>query len=380
MGENRKFNSAVLSVVILAGVFGTYHVFPPYGPVHWPFRRLTPWNALSLTSPLLSTASQLLNANDSSLSLVDPTTDLTLALRCQDLYSWICHQKDETNDLTGTVNSDIVGEKQAAGIYQKLVKQHPDWTVETIDEVLVKEIYTDKRRARVKSAFQWTKQSLKEFFNKQEGFSLREKTKIMALLNQVELQLPPPASIYNDEPDLFTKGEVYYERTQDGKLRLRVGGAYLLTVKSWFNLVFTLAHELAHAVDPCEIHHYNYSFSAYKKLTSCFIRNGMVEASRNRTECGAHDQLSESFADWIAAHVIANTLRFYSTEFSEDQILNAARNSIRDLCSQDDDASELDIELHPSPKVRIGKIFGQNPEVRYQLGCTEFTSYCTFEP
>ena len=164
-------------------------------------------------------------------------------------------------------------------------------------------------------------------------------------------------------------------------MRLRVGGAYIFIAKSWFNLVFTLAHELAHSIDPCEMRSIRLSFPAYDRLTACFLQNGMIKTFKIRKECGQNDQLAETFADWIAVEVTAEALATFSTEFRGPQVINAARNSVRDLCDQDDD-DELDMFLHPSPRIRIEKIFGSNSKIRNLLGChpTLFKpSECSFK-
>jgi hypothetical protein len=102
---------------------------------------------------------------------------------------------------------------------------------------------------------------------------------------------------------------VYYERFADGRMRLRVGGAYLLSAKSWFNLVFTLAHELGHAIDPCELRVARLPLPAYDRLGACLLADGLVASRETRAECGQDDQLSEAFSDWLAVQVTADVLK-----------------------------------------------------------------------
>jgi hypothetical protein len=49
--------------------------------------------------------------------------------------------------------------------------------------------------------------------------------------------------------------------------------------------------------------------------------------------------------------------------------LSAVTNSVRDLC-EEEGVDDLDEEFHPTPEVRIAKIFGHNPVLREVLGCT----------
>jgi hypothetical protein len=317
-----------------------------------------------------------------------PMTVSSLALAedpCLNIYQWVCQKSGETQDPTGVVSPDLEGEKQAIRIYKEIIRQHPDWGVEKIDSALVSEIYNPKRRGRIEAAFHWVRHAIEKLIDQQPDhlFNTQEKQEIKDRLRKTQLQIPPPASVYSDAPDLLIRNEVYYERMSGGEMRLRVGGAYLLIAKSWFNLVFTFAHELAHSIDPCEVRVARFSFPAYDRLTACFLENGFIQIAKNRSECGYNDQLSEIYADWVAVQITAEALSFFSTEFHGSQILNAARNAVRDLCEQEDDQDEPDLEFHPSGQKRIGKIFGQSPLIRELLGCGPLPlqegAYCSFE-
>ena len=302
---------------------------------------------------------------------------------CDQIYFHFCQKPGISKDPTGAVIPDVEGEKKALEIYQNLQQEHPDWDSAQIDEELVTRIYTPKRRNQLQATFHWVIQAIEAFFEKSPEFTPHEKKLIKSRLRKVVLQIPPPAKIYSDEPDLFTKNEVYYERTLTGETRLRIGGGYLFTAHSKFNLIFTMAHELAHDVDACEIRSAHLAFPAYDRLTACFLDNGLIARRRTRSECGKNDQLSEVFADWVAVHITAQALEHFATEFDRNQIRAAARNSVRDLCDQDTNESTLpiDMEFHPLPEIRIG-VFGKNPRIRSVLGCTPLvrpTDYCTFD-
>lgn len=313
---------------------------------------------------------------------------------CTHMYRSICQKRGDTHDPTGLVKPDVDGELQALREYERIIHEHPDWDSDRVDQELVATIYTEKRRERLRSAYQWVQSALEVFVNRQpeEVFTASEKRKLLARLRKTELQLPPPVSIYADEPDLFTKNDVVYERTNGGVMRMRVGGAYVLTAKSWFNLVFTMAHELGHAIDPCELRAARVSIPAYDRLSACFMAHGLVAQRNTRRECGDNDQLSETFADWIAVQISSEALYNFSTEFHGAQLADAAMNAVRDLCEQDDevDSSAHDpsaFEVHPSPEIRIDRIFARNPMIREVLGCGPvpkdngpYTSeYCNFE-
>lgn len=305
---------------------------------------------------------------------------------CGDLHGIVCGKRGATRDPTGSVQTDVTGELRALRTYEEILHRHPEWTSQQADEEFVRTIYTAQERARIESATRWVRNALERFIERQpaEVFDKREKKQLRNRLRRVELQLPIPASAYADEPDLLTKNDVFYERLGNGRMRLRVGGAYLLTAKSWFNLVFTLAHEFAHAIDPCEIRSSNHlSFPAYDRISACFASNGLVTLRNNRHECGRNDQLSETFSDWMAVQISAEALQSFAAEYGEKDLLNAAINSVRDLCEHEDDPYEQDTELHPSSKTRIERIFGWNPRIREVLGCGPLSDqswkYCGFQ-
>jgi hypothetical protein len=280
------------------------------------------------------------------------------------------------------VRPDAEGELQALRTYEEIIRRHPDWSSEQVDAELVETIFTPKRRARIESTYHWVEKSIEALINRQPDtvFSAAEKKLLKARVRSTELQLPPPASVYADEPDLFTKNDVFYERAANGKMRMRVGGAYLLSAKSWFNVVFTLAHEFGHSIDPCELKAAKVAIPAYHQLASCFLKQGVIASRPNRRECGENDQLSETFADWLAVQVISEALAHYATEFHDPlSLTNAAANSVRDLCEQEE--GEFETLLHPSPEVRIERIFGRNPAIRHTLGCEDTAPeapYCDF--
>lgn len=292
---------------------------------------------------------------------------------CRSLYKVICQKRGVTRDPTGIVRPDVDGELLALRMYEDIIRHHPDWPSDKVDEELAQQIYTPKVRVRITAAFKWVESAMERLLERQSAstFSPEEKAALESRLKRVELQLPPPVSLYADEPDLLTKNDVFYERIADGHTRLRVGGAYFFTAKSYFNLIFTLGHELAHSIDPCEVRAApSLSIHSYARLTSCFLDTGVIARRPDRVECGANDQLSETFADWMGAQITAEALKSFALEFHGPQLLGAVTNAVRDLCEPDAGSEdELDLEFHPSPEIRIDRIFGQNAQIREILGC-----------
>jgi hypothetical protein len=109
------------------------------------------------------------------------------------------------------------------------------------------------------------------------------------------------------------------------------------------------------------------------------MQQKLVALHKDRFECGSNDELSETFADWVAVHVTSQTLKNYATEFQANALMNSMVNSVRDLCETGDTPPEAD-GYHPPASVRIDKIFGRNPEIRGILGCEPNTmTYCSFD-
>jgi len=294
---------------------------------------------------------------------------------CKDLYRVVCHGVDEPErDPTGLVRPDVQGERIVASIYKDVISSHPGWSPEQIDDELARRIYTPERRGRIEAAYHWVQNQIERFIEMQPErvFNAEEKKQLIERVRGTLLEIPPPASVYADEPDLLTTNDVFYERTSDGDRRMRIGGAYLYTAKSWFNMVFTMGHELGHSIDPCEIRSAQLSFPSYDRLEACFIRTGIVATPKDRVECDENDQLAEAFADWLGSQITAEALKQFSTVYHGQQLVYATANAVRDLCEQDDDDGDLDIINHPDPHVRIGKIFGRQPEIRAILGCTPY--------
>ena len=111
------------------------------------------------------------------------------------------------------------------------------------------------------------------------------------------------------------------------------------------------------------------------------MNEGLVARRALRQECGQRDQLSETFADWVAVQITAEALKSFAAEFTGSHLSNAATNAVRDLCEQEDGPEEFDLEFHPEPRIRIERIFGESPKVREVLGCEPMPSaspYCSF--
>ncbi len=301
-------------------------------------------------------------------------------LACQSLHTLSCRKRGVTYDPTGYVRRDVQGELIVLRELDAIVRKHPDWTQEQTYDELTREVYRPDRRRRIQSAFLWVRKTLEKILKDQSGdaFNRYERAALFHRLRKVKLELPPPANIYADEPDLITKNGVMFESLPNGTLRIRVGGAYLSTATSWFNLVFSMAHEFGHSIDPCEVQDAKIRVQVYPKLVQCFTQNQLIRANTPEFVCGVHDQVSEAFADWLASQVTRRALDEFSKEYDSHQLLQATVNAVKDLCDQEESLDATEEVFHPAPQVRIDDIFGAEPGIRTLLGCP-VKPYCSFD-
>jgi hypothetical protein len=302
---------------------------------------------------------------------------------CKNAFAVVCANPTRaTSDPTGKVDLEIRSEVRALRVLRRIIGAHPEWSLNQVEEELAKTLYTDTRVKRIQSAFTWVREQLLAIIERQPEsvFDDAEKAILRGRLNRLELNLPPPASVYADAADVLTKNVIYYERTPTGTLRMRVGGAYLLNISSWFNLVFSMAHEFSHAIDPCEMEISGVVPRAYGKLVACFAHAGWVPP--DRAKCGENEQVSEVFADWMAGEVLSAALMNSDHEYTLAQKVQAAVNSVRDLCEEAVGIDVLTFQNHPTPEIRIGQLFGGNAKIRKVVGCAPTKSTapsCEFE-
>jgi len=303
---------------------------------------------------------------------------------CSNFYQVVCKKTEVLSDPTGTVQSDIKGEVEALRLYEMILHEHPSWSNEQVDEELVNRIYTPRRKKMLLESYEWVRKRIIRFIEKQpeRAISPQVKKEISRRLSAIVLELPPPVGIYSNEPDLFTKNDVYYESLPGHKTVIRVGGAYLLSAKSWFNRVFTLAHEMSHSIDPCELEAANIKVPGYEKLLSCFQEQNPVTHEQLKNGCNKSNFTGEIFSDWIATHIAVQAIELYTSKFkNHEELVNSVINSVKDLCSQES-WIETRSESHPDARIRIENIFGTNPRIQELLSCPtakKKNDYCTFE-
>lgn len=283
-------------------------------------------------------------------------------LDCDELFEEFCggagagpEPGGELRDPTGR----FVDEEQAEEQVRSLRLSHTDW---------ISRIYTPSRRQNLSEIQQWVRSRLVAWVKAQGDpvFSSRDRRELLARIRGVEVDFPDPVSGFRGENELLGEHSAFYEQGRSGSLsfrRIRLGGAYVLGVSSLYNLVFTLAHETAHSIDPCELRRSGWTPPALERLNACFLQEGLVQVPDSRQECRHDDQLSETFADWLAVEVLVQALEKNGARYTEAERRASVRNSIRDLCTQNDS------QWHPHARVRIERVLGAHPGIRRYLGC-----------
>ncbi|WP_413557695.1 hypothetical protein [Bdellovibrio sp. HCB209] len=304
------------------------------------------------------------------------------ALFCAKSYDAIC-KAAPVADPTGETSLDYRGEIRALRVLRRIVRTNPGWTTEQIENELVARIYTKERKDKLNRIFEGVRRELVDLINQQSSqiFTGTDKDVLIGRIHKVMLELPENRETYSDATDLYTKSEIYYERSHEGELRVRVGGAYVLNTSSEFSIIFTMAHELAHAIDPCEIQHgAPMNYGVYEGLVQCFVDNQWIK--KEEAQCGNKDKTSEVFADWLGSEILARSIKKQSKYTLKDKV-NAAVNAVRDLCDDSSGFEKVNLDYYPTDIIRVKGIFARNALLRKELQCTTSPTpkpYCRFEP
>jgi|GEM_PF-6468501 len=117
--------------------------------------------------------------------------------------------------------------------------------------------------------------------------------RLILKINSVQLEAPVSESTLATDPGLAARDDISYVRLVSGELKIRVGGGYVRHGGSLDAHRFALAHELAHAIDPCDL--------AWKGFAACW--KGVTGG-----RCESDGPPNERFADWLAARILARRL------------------------------------------------------------------------
>ncbi len=197
-------------------------------------------------------------------------------------------------------------------------------------------------------------------------------------------------------------------------------GGYMLQSTSEFQIATSVAHELSHSIDPCQIaagpagSGFKYSTPRdLKKSEQEYPIRNIIQCLRDTRSVGAQklqssttmgsygsignipvgtygavygvpaaspaktspmfcdsDQITESFADWMSAEVVPTYIQ-QSHKLTTEQYRLGYGNARRLICGSGDSANgATNYDEHPAMEKRINRIILVNPKIRAQMGCS----------
>lgn len=287
---------------------------------------------------------------------------------CRKFYNEVCY-KPGRKDPTGKSALSSQSEAKVLRLFADLVRANPKMSPEKIDEKLVQAVYTPDRTEKMHSLFDRSKKILKRMFSKLAGKDRSAVAFYEKRLDQLKLELPPPATLYSDEREILTGDDALYYEENEVPTKIRIGGALAYQISSQFNLAQTLAHELAHALSPCPWLATGKNWDFYERPLRCL---GYTK-DRVLIECSHPGKMAEILADWFATQVVVEIIRQDGKKFAYDEKIAAIKNTVRDLCAEEGDMTRDRKHdwnhSHPRDSDRINGIFAQHPRIQNALHC-----------
>lgn len=202
----------------------------------------------------------------------------------------------------------------------------------------------------------------------------------------------------------------YYEATKN---EYRLCNGLMFSGNSEFHIAYSIAHELAHSIDPCAIQaatsERKISFDRndlakaeaqypISNLLRCLRSNETAAAKRDnsikfkaqvmrdnqnqkaRPVFCLGDQIREAMAEWFASEVSSRYTYSVVKQLSTTDATNALLNTWRPRCRNDSGVDETKaFSSHLPTRTVVNKVFLANPQVRQLLGCSNGKSeigYC----
>ena len=235
-------------------------------------------------------------------------------------------------------------------------------------QALVRAIVKDpKKRQRIIDEYEniklfWIKKPVDELYVKNSNGSLILSDTIDPLDTDKAV-----VSIFFD-PDLshFKSNNAYYTPTSsngvvkvDEQIAINPGLLHLLE-KSPIALIFPIAHEMAHKIDPKRGALNGHDLSAeYEELLTCYKNNSSIKLEKGQSQ--------EVIADYIASEILARQVQNLPKSESRERVMEAMSG----LCIIEEDSRHY-LSLkgpHPSLLLRFRGIFSANPSLRKVMDC-----------
>lgn len=216
------------------------------------------------------------------------------------------------------------------------------------------------------------------------------------------------ASYLND----LTSENAYYDHDKN---KFNYCAGISIQNKSEFQIAFTIAHELAHSIDPCGItlgpQDFAFKFDSQIKIKEaqsqfpfpvldCLrsekssqaeyelkLKPFTVADSTDKFDeifesfCTITDQINEAFSDWMASEILPEYIQKNFPNLTQNQIRFGYSNVWRGGrgCDIFNEKSKS-FDVHPDQEIRVNNIILVQPKIRKQMGCpTELDNriYCS---
>ncbi len=132
--------------------------------------------------------------------------------------------------------------------------------------------------------------------------------------------------------------------------------------KNPYAFLTVIAHEAGHKIGPqaSKINGHDLT-PEYRELVACYGDNRSINMQKHQTD--------EAIADYISSEVLANQI----SKLPQDKRKQALMSSMEDFCIFDDASNHARTVscrgVHPENSLRVGGIYGANPNLRKAIGC-----------
>ncbi|HEX4925982.1 MAG TPA: hypothetical protein VFV50_17955 [Bdellovibrionales bacterium] len=158
---------------------------------------------------------------------------------------------------------------------------------------------------------------------------------------------------------------------------------------SEYHLAYLIAREMAHFVGPCGVTRgknvplFKYSqpnkaesseqefpfkgvLTCLRGRTSAYAQRGLGLSRESAVLCDKSDQISETFADWLAAEVMSDYIPKYFDKHSKQEKKSGVISLMRSQCTP---GTRQELADRIPVEERFNRILLSNPDIRTALGC-----------
>lgn len=297
------------------------------------------------------------------------------------------------------INIDLQNKNSFSDILYIIEEKNFSESLKKIDENLIKPDNSKKLEQVKKNYLPKAKKILIEQVKKLPINTEQNKEKLIAKINAVEYSTAPCLSDELAEQQFVNA--MYIPAKRDVSLC-----AGLLNNSSVFSIVYILAHEISHSIDPCNIslstsnsridYKGTYQFEMdnefpIQNLISCLRSENSIQAMPNRAKdqplnlpkydyCNFNanetpgyqeDQIGESFSDWMAVNTLVEFMKDYESSGATINWKNGILNTFKPICKNQTTyfLKNHYESAHPSTLNRINKLLLPHPFIQDKLGC-----------